>query len=333
MDDGFSPDVAFFAYFVVPRKTIVRERIPMKPAVRKRAHGFTLVEMLVVLALIGMLSAIVSVAVMHARRFSVRVECQEHLKQIGLAVSQIMLANQGAYPPLYDENGVPWWATVFDEMQGGVSSIDTDTATDGLQPPGQLPAALDVFHCRYGGALDSASDEADQTERGARLHRSISYGLNFDVRMSPDPDAGPDDERRRGIRYQCVDRTDGNYPALSNPPTTAADKKYDEYAISEIERPAEFILISEADTQAPEAEKADWTGGRISMAAINRVGLEEPDPLKRDDPPGNAPIVGRHGGYANVLFADQHVESIQVDGASFPTNINLNTPLWTLPAD
>jgi prepilin-type processing-associated H-X9-DG protein/prepilin-type N-terminal cleavage/methylation domain-containing protein len=44
-------------------------------------------------------------------------------------------------------------------------------------------------------------------------------------------------------------------------------------------------------------------------------------------------IVGRHGGYANVLFADFHVEAMQVapGQTAASLNINYNTPLWLLP--
>jgi prepilin-type N-terminal cleavage/methylation domain-containing protein/prepilin-type processing-associated H-X9-DG protein len=73
-----------------------------------------------------------------------------------------------------------------------------------------------------------------------------------------------------------------------------------------------------------------WTGGRISTAAISRGNSNSNPPSY---PPSNAPIVGRHSGYANVLFADYHVEAVEIvpGQTTANMNINYNTPLWTLP--
>ncbi len=64
---------------------------------RDARRGFTLIECLVVLSIVGLLAALVTVAVQQARESSRRIACVAHLREIGIALANHQGAH-GNYP-------------------------------------------------------------------------------------------------------------------------------------------------------------------------------------------------------------------------------------------
>jgi prepilin-type N-terminal cleavage/methylation domain-containing protein/prepilin-type processing-associated H-X9-DG protein len=126
-------------------------------------RGFTLVELLVVIAIIGVLIALLLPAVQAAREAARKTECENHLKQIGLA----LLNYESTYrtlPPAYlaDANGKPmhsWRVLIlpFLEEQALYQQYDFNEPWDGPHNSQLAGRISDVFHC------PSSTDDPAQT--------------------------------------------------------------------------------------------------------------------------------------------------------------------------
>lgn len=107
-----------------------------------RRSGFTLVELLVVIAIIGILIALLLPAVQAAREAARRAQCQNNLKQIGLALHNYHDSYR-RFPPAYviDTRNLNWcsWAVmILPQLEQGALFDRYDTRVPPMDQAGML---------------------------------------------------------------------------------------------------------------------------------------------------------------------------------------------------
>jgi prepilin-type N-terminal cleavage/methylation domain-containing protein/prepilin-type processing-associated H-X9-DG protein len=167
---------------------------------RRPQHGFTLVELLVVIGIIAVLIALLLPALQQARAQAVKLKCLSQLRQFGLYVAMYENANKGAMIPNIVENNSPggygglYWPD-FLWMWSDYRTFDHD-----------WPPFLD-FRFGRGLLFCPARDLSDPAPSGWQIHFAYHYGMNFFISgywPGPPPDVnneGPAWPRITYIRH------------------------------------------------------------------------------------------------------------------------------------
>lgn len=226
------------------------------------AEGFTLLELLVVVAILGALAALVSPALVSALAYADQVSCTSNLRQLGLATKYYLDYHGGEFFPLREpqEDGTLWYFGFEAHASRGLG--------EGNRILDQTRSRL---HPYLGGADEIAACP------------SVPFGGAYKAKYKGDP-------WTYGVNYiLCNHQRSANYHSIRS---------------QDLPRTVVFADAAQVNTfQAPASPT---------------------NPMVEDwyyTQPGARQVHFRHGGKANVLFADWHVEAMDPAEGSFDTRM------------
>ena len=180
------------------RATIVRHNLvgdasdSGQPNRRHAASAFTLVELLVVIAIIGVLVALLLPAVQAAREAARRTQCQNNLRQVGLAV-QTYHDNRESLPPsrLPCHHGT-WASLLWPYLeQANVAQRWVEHDSYHFQPEENLRVQVTSYICPSRRSLPQLSLDGQDARHGQQ-HRpgglsdyAVSIGSGTDFNSQP----------------------------------------------------------------------------------------------------------------------------------------------------
>jgi prepilin-type N-terminal cleavage/methylation domain-containing protein/prepilin-type processing-associated H-X9-DG protein len=160
-----------------------------------RRTAFTLIELLVVIAIIAILIALLVPAVQKVREAAARVQCQNNLKQIGLALHNYESALK-KFPPamliqpqtVFATNNGSWSTHArimpYVEQQNAYVQVNLDVAWDAQLTTGVPQTRIPIYVC------PSEVNDMVRTSGGNPFVYPHTYGFNFGTWFVYDPNTG-----------------------------------------------------------------------------------------------------------------------------------------------
>lgn len=146
-----------------------------------RERGFTLVEVLVVIAVIGILIAFLLPAVQQAREAARRMSCKNNLHQVGIALHSYHDIYR-AFPP-GSVNEWSWNARILPQLEQNVAYEQFDFKFEPFEPPNfnRLDLVLPLLLCPsdpYGEQVYTANDLGGMRFAHTNYVGSLDSGLD-----------------------------------------------------------------------------------------------------------------------------------------------------------
>ena len=292
---------------------------------QKKSNAFTLIELLIVIAIISLLAAILFPVFAGVRERARQSSCASNLKQIGFAVMQYTQDNDEMMPPVVSRTCLANASFVLSPVAW--QSGGTPQCGAGTQHPGWMEAIYSyvknksLFICPsdYQSKLDwnSSTGAADKS----------SYGMNYFLGWSP---KGTVNYSGTGPNYWGSGSAAGSECDQSTNSAAQSSCGDSGYPIARIPRAAEIVLMTEfgANTNlisgGGQGRRADYYYFPFYYGPFSYA-----NPLS-----GNYCTLGTscsmrvatsHASSTNFLFVDGHVKAEKVQGNTVAFDVTAST--------
>jgi len=178
-----------------------------------RRKSFTLIELLIVVAIIGILAAIAVPNFMNARLRAVIARVQGDIKALSSAV-EMYAVDHGAYPDDGQVTGIPWWANNWHLTSpvAYISRIPTDPFLENTVAGGTTMGLKNYWYTSYDGyglMRSPGRNPAVGNRKNVRLYDPPRQNFRFAF-ISPGPDGCWEWDRGNGVQGSP------NYPYLGD---------------------------------------------------------------------------------------------------------------------
>ncbi|MFI5377726.1 MAG: type II secretion system protein [Tepidisphaerales bacterium] len=244
-----------------------------------RRPGFTLIEILVVIGIIGVLLAILLPALERAREQANTVSCAANLSQIGLGLTLYAGDNHGNFPrTVYQPGAAPVAGTNASAANpfapGGPQPNDTSAPFFLLMRTERLPAKL--FADPYNDEVEYAPDAADPATHSnfTDFRKNLAYSY-----ANPYPDANA-----VAAGYTLTGKMHAAFAVAAdlNPGTGAGNNSRNH------EGRGQNVLYADGHVEWKTSTKCGWNGDDIY---VNKNGVVQASPVDATDsvllPAGN----------------------------------------------
>lgn len=234
----------------------------------RRRHGFTLVELLVVIGIITVLISILLPVLSKAREQARNVQCQSNMRQILMATLEYATANRGRLPIPGDITLDQGSYFALQNTTPGMLDFNAGTLLPYVSPA--LEVRQRIFLCPDDGpnrpvGMNDPSDGGGTPDLSLPPRRNFSYCLNF---------------RLMGLTRGALRLPDGRVVTL-----------FAGIVLSRIRHTEHKLLVTE-----PEYPRWAWDDVAVGSGALPPA------------PQIVVTLSRRHGGQCNEGFADGHVE-------------------------